>query len=57
MEIIGEMAAHADTLIAASHLRGAPEMHVDQLRKGLITIRDTLRDVYIQETGDDPWAE
>lgn len=55
-EQIGLAADRVDNLIGALQLPLPAQMHVDQLRRALPELRDTLRLIYIAETGEDPWG-
>ena len=54
-EQIGDVAETLDNLIGALQLRLPAQMHVDQLKLALPKLRDTLRLIYIAETGENPW--
>jgi hypothetical protein len=55
-ELIGQVADRLDNLIGALQLPLPPQIHVAQLGRALPEVRDTLRLIYIAETGEDPWA-
>jgi hypothetical protein len=55
-EQIGNIADRIDNLLGAMRLAMPPAFHLEQLKSALPEIRDTLRLIYIAETGEDPWA-
>lgn len=55
-EQIASVAERLDNLIGALQLPMPPQFHVDRLKHALPELRDTLRLIYIAETGDDPWS-
>lgn len=54
---IGELADKADNLIAATNIPLRPEMHVSCLKDGLKEISEALKQYYIEQTGENPWAD
>ncbi|MEF3066343.1 hypothetical protein [Pandoraea apista] len=55
-ESIGEIADRVDNLIAAEGIP-MPEAIAKQARTQALTgVRDELRSLYIELTGDDPWS-
>jgi hypothetical protein len=56
MELLGMQADRIDSLIHAMQLPLPAAIHLQALREALPGIRDTLRQVYVIETQDDPWA-
>jgi hypothetical protein len=55
-EQIGQAADRISNLLGALQLPLPAQMHVEQLKLALSQLRDTLRLIYIAETGEDPWA-
>ena len=54
-EQIGRLADKVDSLIHAAQLPLPAQFHLDQLRAALPEIRETLRLIYIAQTGENPW--
>jgi len=57
LEEIGRLVDQADNLAAASQLPVKPQIHIEGMRGGLVSISETLRKLYIEISGDDPWSE
>jgi hypothetical protein len=53
---IASVEKRIDNLIGAMQLPLPAQYHLDQLKLVLPELRDTLRLIYIAETGDDPWT-
>lgn len=56
---LGELGDAVDTLsnlLAAMKLPLPPQLHIDGLTASLPRLRDKLRDVYVSESGENPWA-
>jgi hypothetical protein len=52
---IASVERRIDNLIGAMQLPMPPVFHLERLKVALPEIRDTLRLIYIAETGEDPW--
>lgn len=57
IEEIGEISDKCDNHYHASKLPLPSHIHVEALSEAMKNIRDRLRAVYVQETGDNPWRE
>lgn len=57
LEEIGAIADSAANYHAASKLRLPPQMHATQLALGMAELRDRLRKLYCQLTGQNPWED
>ena len=55
MEELGKASDTIDNLLGAMQLPLPAQLHLDQLRRSLPEIRDTMRRVYVERTGDNPW--
>lgn len=56
IEKIGQLSDTIDNLLHAMQLPLPPKMHLDSLKGNLESVRDELREIYTEETGDNPWA-
>jgi hypothetical protein len=56
MERLGMAADTLDNLLHALNLPLPPAMHVAQLKAALPDLVKALREVYVAETGDNPWS-
>lgn len=56
-ERIGLLADRVSNLLGAMKLPMPPQMHLDQLRKSLPELRDELRQLYADATGENPWED
>lgn len=56
-ERIGLLADRCDNLHAASQLPLPAGQHLPILRVSLLELRDELRAMHIEITGDDPWSD
>jgi len=56
-EQVGQLADRADNFCCASLLGLPAKVHAEQLALGMADIRDALRALYIEATGDDPWTD
>jgi hypothetical protein len=54
MEKLGMAADELDNLLGAMALPMPAQFHLDQIKRALPGIRDTM--VYVAQVGDDPWA-
>lgn len=57
LEELGRLVDQANNLAAASQLPVRPEIHITGMRGGLVSISETLRKLYVEISGDDPWSE
>lgn len=57
IEQIGILSDKADNLIGASNLPVSDRIHIEGMRGGLEDLRDDLRKIYLQVTGENPWEE
>lgn len=55
MEVLGMQIDAIDNLLGALKLPLPPALHIAGLTPNLETIVQKLREVYIAETGDNPW--
>lgn len=55
MEVLGEQADTIANLLAAMNMPLPPQLHLDALRPALTDVLAKLRQVYVTETGDNPW--
>lgn len=55
MERIGQLSDKADNYHGASRLPFSPRIHLDALSGGMLEIRDELRAIFIEVTGENPW--
>jgi hypothetical protein len=53
MERIGELADKADNFFHGPRVQ--PRLEADCMRHGMLQIRDELRAIFIEVTGDNPW--
>lgn len=56
MEMLGMQADTLENLLGAMKLPLPAQMHLDMLRPALEGVMQKLREVYVLETGDNPWA-
>lgn len=57
LEELGRLVDQAGSLVAASQLPFKPEIHIQGMRSGLVSIGEALRKLYIAISADDPWSE
>lgn len=55
IETIGQLKDQVDSLLCATGLSMPAEFHLNCLKDELKEISETLKRVYIAETGEDPW--
>jgi hypothetical protein len=55
-QVVGETADTIDSLVHAMKLPMPATTHLEALRVTLPRIVETLRKVYVAETGENPWA-
>lgn len=55
LEELGRLVDQANNLAAASQLRVSPQIHIEGMRAGLLSIEKALRKLYIEIAGEDPW--
>jgi len=55
MEILGTTADSLESLLAATQLPMPAEVHLQAIKLSLPALIKKLRDVYVIETGDNPW--
>jgi len=53
----GKVADTVDNLLHAMTLPLPDKLHLQALREALPSVRDRLRVIYVEQTGDDPWRE
>jgi len=56
LDAIGELSDKADNFHCASELPLPAAVHAEQLADGMKDIRDALRTLYRDITGEDPWS-
>jgi hypothetical protein len=56
-EEVGLMADTAENLVHASQLPMTPETHKERLVDGIRRLRDRMRSLRIQVTGNNPWED
>lgn len=56
-ESLGELSDRVDNLIGALQLPMPPQFHVDRLKAALPEIRNDMREIYLNETGENPWGD
>lgn len=54
-ERVGLASDRIDNLLHAAQLPMPPAFHLKQITRALEEIRDELRDVVVEETGNNPW--
>ena len=52
---IGSLADKADNFVHAAQIPVPPAIHVEALSGGMTDIRDELRKLYVELSGDNPW--
>ena len=58
LDRLGSLADKADNFTFSVKLPGLPDsLHVEALAGGMEEIRDLLREIYVEESGANPWAE
>ena len=57
LEELAELAEQAGNLIAASRLPVRPAIHIEGMRGGLESIEATLRRLYVEISGENPWGD
>ncbi len=55
MELLGMAADDVNNLLGAMQLPLPAEQHLAMLKPALFKIMERMREVYILETGDNPW--
>ena len=55
-EELGKAADTVDNLCAAMSMPMAPQLHLIALKQSLPALRDVLRLIYVNETGENPWS-
>ena len=55
LDQIGEIADDCDNFAHAAQLPMPPQFHVEQLTRGFEHVRDLLRALYVEASGDNPW--
>lgn len=56
MEKLGAAADELGNLLGAMALPMPAQFHLDQLKRALPGIRDTMRAIYVAQVGEDPWS-
>lgn len=57
LDTIGRLSDKADNLVHAARLPLTPQTHVECLSGGMAEIRDALRELYLEASGNNPWEE
>lgn len=57
LEALGLLADKAESLFAASKLPASDAIHAQCLRSGLEEIGQSLKQLFAQISGDNPWCE
>jgi hypothetical protein len=57
IEKVGQLSDTIDNLLHAMQLPLPPQMHLSSLKGNLESVRDELREIYTEETGENPWLE
>lgn len=55
MEVLGEQADTLNNLLGAMQLPLPAEQHMAMLKPALFRVMEKLREVYVTETGENPW--
>lgn len=55
-ERLGDLADKCDNLFHAAQLPMSPQFHKEQLQRAMAEIRDELKQIYVDETGQNPWS-
>jgi hypothetical protein len=55
IEELGRLADRADSLLGALELPLSPEMHIEAVTTALQCMSESLKTVYREVTGEDPW--
>ena len=53
---LGQVKDTIDNLLGAMEIPMPAEFHVKQLKLALKDLSDKVRNIYIDETGEDPWT-
>ena len=56
IEKLGELKDTIDNLHSALQIPMSAQFHIEQIQRELIGLAQAVRDIYIDETGNDPWA-
>lgn len=57
IEEFGEVIDRIDNLLGALELPMQAEFHVNQMKHELSEISEKLKQIYVEEEGEDPWEE
>lgn len=57
LDAIGRLADKANNFAHATLLPLPAKMHAEQLSIGMKDIRDALRKIYVEASGDNPWED
>lgn len=57
IEKLAELAETIDIITHSIQLKMPAEFHLNQIKKLLPEWRDSLREIYIDESGENPWKE
>lgn len=58
LDKVGELSDRADNFTHSAKMPGLPaSIHISCLADGMASIRDELRQAYVEFTEKDPWAE
>lgn len=55
-EKLGLLADKIDNLVAGLELPMAPDFHLEQLKQILPDISKGMKEIHIEETGENPWV-
>jgi hypothetical protein len=56
LDRLGRLVDQAENHLAVSSLPMNPQIHIEGMRSGFVEIRDTIRKLIIEISGQDPWA-
>lgn len=57
LDCLGKISDSADNFHHASQLNLKAALHAEQLSKGMLNIRDQIRKLYVEVSGENPWAD
>jgi hypothetical protein len=57
LDRLGQISDTADNCLAASNLPVSTAIHLEGMREALKKIRDEIRGIYLEASGENPWEE
>ena len=57
LDSLGKISDTADNFSHASQLHLPAALHAELLSKGMVNIRDQIRKLYVEVSGENPWAD